>query len=123
VLAALGLLGLLALMAVFFRGRDAMARRAAVLAQLGEAPVAIRLPSGLWVALAALVGGGTGVGILALAWRPLLSRLEHSLGIASSLPLPPLALVEIAVGLLVMIAGGFSLGYFATPLPAPSDHA
>lgn len=123
VLVALGLVGLLALMAVFWRGRDAMARRAAVLAQLGETPASIRLPSGLWVALAALVGGGTGAGILALAWRPLLGRLERSLGMASALPSPPLALAEIAAGLLVMIAAGCALGYFATPLPAPSDHA
>jgi cell division protein FtsX len=100
-----------------------MARRAAVLAQLGETPAAIRLPSGLWVALAALVGGGAGAGILVLAWRPLLGRLERSLGIASALPLPPLALAEIAVGLLVMLAAGCALGYYATPLPAPSDHA
>jgi cell division protein FtsX len=123
VLVALGLVGLLGLMAVFWRGRDTMARRAAVLDQLGETPAAIRLPSGLWVALAALVGGGVGAGILALAWRPLLGRLERGLGIASALPSPPLAPLEIAVGLVLMVAAGWALGYFATPLPTRSDHA
>jgi cell division protein FtsX len=123
VLVALGLVGLLGLLVVFWRGRDTLARRAAVLDQLGETPAAIRLPSGLWVALAALVGGGVGAGLLALAWRPLLGRLERSLGIASALPSPPLGMVEIAAGLLLMVAAGWTLGYFATPLPASSDHA
>jgi cell division protein FtsX len=122
VLVALGLVALLALIAVFLRGRDAMARRAAVLTQLGETPTAIRLPSGLWTALAALSGGGVGAFILSLAWHPLLGRLERSLGIASmstSLPLTP---AEIGTGLFLLVAAGLAMGYYATPLPVGSDH-
>jgi len=107
------------------KGRDAMARRAAVMTQLGETPTAIRLPSGLWTALAALSGGGIGACILGLAWLPLLGRLERSLGIASmSLSTSqPLAPGEIVGGLLLLVAAGLAMGFFATPLPSGSDHA
>lgn len=123
VLTSLGLVAILALLAVFLRGRDAMARRAAVLTQLGETPVAIRLPSGMWTALAALAGGGVGACVLSLAWYPLLGRLERSLGIASALPSTPLPLAEMAAGLLLLVAAGLAMGYFATPLPAEARHA
>ncbi|MBN2574379.1 MAG: hypothetical protein JXP73_07425 [Deltaproteobacteria bacterium] len=123
ILIALGFVALLALVAVFLRGHDAMARRAAVLDQLGETPAVIRLPAGLWSATAALVGGGLGALILASAWRPLLDRLEQSLGIASTLPLAPLAPAEIAAGLAIIALAGLAMGYFATPLPRAADHA
>jgi cell division protein FtsX len=123
VLVALGLVALLVLVAVFLRGREAMARRAAVLVQLGDTEAAIRLPSALWTASAALVGGGMGACVLALAWRPLLGRLERSLGIASMLPSSPLAPAEIAAGLLLLVTAGLAMGYFATPLAATHDHA
>jgi hypothetical protein len=100
-----------------------VAERAAVLAQLGETPAAIRLPSGLWTAMAALAGGGAGALILSLAWRPVVAHLEDSLGIVSAHPSPLLASAEIVAGLAFMIAAGLAMGYFATPLPPTSDHA
>jgi cell division protein FtsX len=122
VLLALGLVALLALVTVFLRSRGVVARRAAVLAQLGETPTAIRLPSGLWTAMAALAGGGTGALLLIFTWRPLLGRLESSLGIVTAPPSPPLAGVEIAVGLAAMVLAGLVMGYFAAPLPPAADH-
>jgi cell division transport system permease protein len=123
VLIALGFVALLALVAVFLRGHAAMARRAAVLDQLGETPAAIRLPAGLWTAMAALTGGGVGALLLALAWRPLLDRLERSLGVVATLPSAPLAPAEVAAGLAIMALAGLAMGYFATPVPRPADHA
>ena len=122
ILVALGLVAVLALVTVFLRNRRAVAERAAVLAQLGETPAAIRLPSGLWTGLAALAGGGVGALVLAFAWRPLIGRLEGSLGIVSSQPAPSLAGVEIAAGLALLVLAGLAMGYFATPLPPASDH-
>jgi cell division protein FtsX len=123
ILVALGLVALLALVTVFLRNRGSVAERAAVLAQLGETPVAIRLPSGLWTALAALVGGGAGALALALSWRPILALLESSLGIVPLTPSPWLAGTEIVAGLAFIAAAGLAMGYFATPLPPGSDHA
>ena len=123
VLVALGLVALLALVAVFLRSRGAVAGRAAVLTQLGETPAAIRLPSGVWTAMAALAGSGAGALVLAVAWRPMQGRLERSLGIMTTLPSPPLAPTEIAAGLAVMVLIGLAMGYFAAPLPRAADHA
>jgi cell division protein FtsX len=122
-LVGLGLVAALALVAVFLRSRGAMTRRAAVLVQLGETEAAIRLPAGLWTAAAALVGGGAGALVLGLAWRPLLGRLERSLGVISTLPSASLAPAEIAAGLAVLMLAGLAMGYFATPLPRATDHA
>ena len=123
ILVALGLVALLALVTVFLRTRGTVAERAAVLAQLGETPAAIRLPSSLWTAMAAFAGGGTGALVLSLAWRPVLAHLEDNLGIVSAHPSPLLASAEIVAGLAFMIAAGLAMGYFATPLPPTSDHA
>jgi cell division protein FtsX len=123
ILVALGLVAVLALVTVFVRNRGAVATRAAVLTQLGETPAAIRLPSGLWTAAAALAGGGAGALILALAWQPFLGRLEEKLGIVASQPPVPLAGFEIASGLALLMLTGLAMGYFATPLPQTSDHA
>jgi cell division protein FtsX len=121
-LVALGLVALLALVTVFLRNRGAIARRAAVLAQLGETPSGIRLPSGLWTAAVALLGGGAGALCLAFGWGPLLARLETHLGVASSQGVRPLGGTEVACGLLLMALAGLGMGYFATPLPSNSDH-
>ena len=69
------------------------------------------------------MGGGVGALILALAWRPLLDRLERSLGVASAVPLAPLAPAEIVAGLAVIALAGLAMGYFATPLPRVGEHA
>jgi cell division protein FtsX len=124
VLVAFALVALLALVTVFLRSRATVAERAAVLDQLGETPAAIRLPSGLWTALAALAGGGVGALVLTVAWPLALGRLEQSLGVVSTQPLPGLPAAEIAVGLALTVLGGLAMGYFATPLPAhATDHA
>jgi cell division protein FtsX len=122
VLVALGLLALLALVTVFLRNRGAVVRRAAVLAQLGETPAGIRLPSSLWTAAVALLGGGTGALLLTLGWNPILARLESHLGVASDLGRLPLAGLELASGLVLLAIVGLAMGYFATPLPSTSDH-
>lgn len=122
-LVALALVALLALVTVFLRSRATVAERAAVLAQLGETPAAIRLPAGLWTALAALAGGALGALLLTLAWPFALGRLEASLGVASPLPVPVLGATEIAIGLLLLGLGGLAMGYLATPLHPADDHA
>ncbi|HEX7508747.1 MAG TPA: permease-like cell division protein FtsX, partial [Polyangia bacterium] len=66
VLAALALLTLGILAAVFLRSRSAGARRAAVLVQLGETVSGIRLPTSLWMAAAATIGGSVGALVLGL---------------------------------------------------------
>jgi hypothetical protein len=120
-LVALGLVALLALVTVFVRSRATVAERAAVLAQLGETPAAIRLPASLWTALAALAGGGLAALLLMVAWPFALGRLEASLGVTSPQALPVLPAPELAAGLLLTVLGGLAMGYFATPLPARSD--
>ena len=122
ILATLGLVAILALVTVFLRNRGAVARRAAVLVQLGETPAGIRLPSSLWTAMAALLGGSAGALALGLGWRPLLARLESSLGIVGPYPQTALAGTEIATGLVLMAIAGLAMGYYATPLPRASDH-
>jgi cell division protein FtsX len=122
-LVALALVALLALVTVFLRSRSTVAERAAVLSQLGETPVGIRLPTGVWTALAALAGGGAGALALRLAWPPILARLERALGIVGTLPSAPLAGTEILAGLGCMVLAGLAMGYFATPLPSDAEHA
>ena len=123
ILVALGLASVLALVTVFLRSRGAATQRAAVLAQLGETPTMIRLPTGLWTALAALAGGSVGALVFSMTWRPLLGRLEHALGIVTTLPLAPLAPIEIVSGLALMAVLGLAMGYLAAPLPEAPDHA
>lgn len=122
-LVALGLVALLALVTVFLRSRATVAERAAVLAQLGETPAAIRLPAGLWTALAALAGGAVGALLLTVAWPFALGRLEANLGVASPQPVPALGATEIAIGLGLLALGGLLMGYLATPLCTADDHA
>jgi len=123
ILAALGLVALLALVTVFLHSRANVAERAAVLAQLGETPLGIRIPAGIWTALAALVGGGVGALVLRLGWPPALARLEGVLGIAGVRPAAPLGLGETGLGLAALMLAGLLMGYFATPLPSEGDHA
>jgi cell division protein FtsX len=117
VLVALALLSLGFLAAVFLRSRSAVARRAAVLVQLGETASGIRLPAGLWMAAAAVAGSGVGALVLALGWRPFVSRVERNLGIVTTLPFPSLDRAEIVTGLALVLLVGLFMGYFATPLP------
>jgi cell division protein FtsX len=121
VLVAAAALALAALAAVFLRSRGVARGRAAVLVQLGETTSGTRLPSSLWMAMAALVGGGGGALLITLAWRPLIHRLETSLGIAATTPLPRLGSAEIAVGLGFVVLLGLAMGFFATPLPQTDD--
>ena len=123
VLAALALLTLGTLTAVFLRSRSAVARRAAVLVQLGETASGIRLPSSLWMAAAATVGGGGGALVLGLGWQPLVSRLERNLGIVTNPPFPSLDRAEIGTGFAIALVVGLVMGYFATPLPRTQDRA
>ena len=123
VFAALALLTLGTLAAVFLRSRGAVARRAAVLVQLGETASGIRLPAGLWMAAAAAGGGGVGALVLALGWQPLVSRLERNLGIVTHPPFPSLGGAEIATGIAIVLLVGLAMGYFATPLPRTQDRA
>ncbi len=118
-----GLFTLSILVAVFLRSRSASRTRAMVLLQLGETNPVVRLPAGLWMGAAALLGGAAGSAMLVAAWRPLLARLERSLGIAGSTPLPSLPTVEMLGGLAVLALLGLGLGYFATPLPRAGDNA
>lgn len=121
ILVALSLVALLALVTVFLRSRASVAERAAVLSQLGETPVGIRLPTGVWTALAALAGGAAGALALRLLWPPLLARLEDGLGIVGIPAAAPLAAAEILAGLACMTLAGLAMGYFATPLPSDAD--
>jgi cell division protein FtsX len=123
VLAALALLTLGILAAVFLRSREAVARRAAVLVQLGETASGIRLPSSLWMAAAATIGGGVGALVLGLGWQPLVSRLERNLGIVTNPPFPSLDRAEIGTGFAIALVVGLVMGYFATPLPRTQDRA
>jgi cell division protein FtsX len=122
-LVAAGLFSVAVLVAVFVRSRHVSQARAAVLLQLGETTVGVRLPSSLWMGMAALVGGGAGAGILTLAWRPLLAALERGLGIVAPAPLPVLKGTEVLIGLAVAFVLGLGLGYFSTPLPKVAEHA
>ena len=122
-LVAFGLCSLSILAAVFVRSRSAGRTRAAVLLQLGETDASVRLPTGLWMAAAALLGSGVGALILGLGWRPLLVRIERGLGIASAGALPSFSGLEISCGLVVACVLGLGVGYFATPLPKVGDHA
>lgn len=123
VLGAFGLLSLASVVAVFVRVRGALARRTAVLVQLGETSSGVRLPSTVWMAVTAALGGGAAAGVLALGWQPLLGRLEHSLGMAAAAPLPVLGRGEIAAGLATLVAVGLALGYLATPATKDDGHA
>lgn len=118
-----GLFSLALLVAVFVRSRNVSQTRAVVLLQLGETNLGIRLPTSLWMGAAALFGGGAGAAMLALAWRPLLVRLERSLGIVAPAPLPALTGAEVVAGLAVAFLFGLGLGYFATPVPKVAEHA
>ena len=120
-LLASAVLALAALAAVFLLSRGVARRRAAVLVQLGETASGIRLPSSLWMAMAALIGGG-GALALTLAWSPLIHRLETSLGVVATTPLPRLASTEVAVGIGLAVLFGLVIGFFATPLPGTDDH-
>jgi cell division protein FtsX len=121
-LIALALLDVVALVAVFVRLRTALARRAAVLVQLGETTTGIRLPSGLWMAAAAAIGGAVAATTLSLGWQPLVGRIERSLGMLGSSSLPALGGAEVATGLAVLVALGLAFGYFATPVPESDSH-
>jgi cell division protein FtsX len=122
ILVASGLVTFLALVAVFLRSRVAVATRSAVLTRLGETPALIRLPSGLWMAAAAVLGGGAGAIVVTQAGQPLLSRLESSLGIVSTLPSPLLGRAEVALGLGFVLLVGLAMGYLAAPVPRTDDH-
>jgi cell division protein FtsX len=122
-LVALALVTLVALVAVFMRSRTTARQRSLVLAQLGDTATGIRLPTCLWMAAAALLGSGVGALLLRFAWRPLLSRLERSLGIVSTLAPPLLNPREVEIGLALVLLLGLFMGYFAAPLPRASDHA
>ena len=123
VLAALALVTVGILVALFLRSRGAGAHRAAVLVQLGETDAGIRLPASLWMATAAATGGGAGALAVALSWRPLIGRLERALGIAAGATFPSLDLAEVAAGIAVILFAGLAMGYFATPLPRTQDGA
>ena len=123
VLGTLALVALAALTAVFLRSRGAVARRAAVLVQLGETASGIRLPASLWMAAAAAAGGGVGALVLALGWQPFVSRLERNLGIVTNLPLPCLNHAEITMGFSLLLLVGLAMGYLATPLPRIAERA
>jgi cell division protein FtsX len=116
VLVTLALVSLGTLAAVFVQSRGAVAQWAAVLTQLGETPSGIRVPTSVWMAAAAMVGGGTGALVLALAWPPLVRRLERSLGLAPSAAFASLGGAELATGLAMVLLVGLAMGYFATPL-------
>jgi hypothetical protein len=58
---------------------------------------------------------------LGLTWRPLLTAIEHGLGIASPGPLPALTHTEILAGLSAVCLLGLGLGYQGTPLPKSGD--
>jgi cell division protein FtsX len=122
-IAAFGLLSLAILAAVVLRTRSAGRIQAAVLVDLGETNAGVRLPTSLWMAAAALLGGAVGALLLRICWRPLLARLEGSLGIAAASPLPFFDGREILGGLAVACLVGLGLGYLATPLPKVGDHA
>jgi cell division protein FtsX len=117
VLAALALVTLGILVAVFLGSRGAVARRAAVLVQLGETASGIRLPTSLWMVASAAVGGGIGALMLSLGWQPFVTRLERNLGIVTNPPFPALNGAEIATGFALILLVGLAMGYFATPLP------
>jgi cell division protein FtsX len=121
-LVACFLFALAILVAVFARSRNASQRRAAVLLQLGETNHGVRLPTSLWMAAAALLGGTAGAALLRVGWALLLTRLEHGLGIAVAAPLPFLGGFEILGGLAAAFVLGLGLGYFATPLPRVGEH-
>ena len=123
VLFALALVAFGTLAGAFLLGRGAVARRAAVLVQLGETASGIRLPSSLWMAAAAAAGGGTGALALVLGWQPLITRLERILGIATNAPLPFFGHGEIATGFAVVVLVGLAMGYFAVPLRRNQGHA
>jgi cell division protein FtsX len=122
VIIALALLDLVALVAVFVRLRTSLARRAAVLVQLGETRSGIRLPSGLWMAGTAAIGGAAAATTLSLLWQPLIGRLERSLGMLGPSPLPALGRADVAIGLALLVALGLGLGHFATPVPESDRH-
>ncbi len=121
-LVALALLDVVALVAVFVRLRTTLARRAGVLVQLGETTSGIRLPSGLWMAVAAAAGGAVAAATLSLVWRSLVARIERSLGMVGTSALPALGRSEVAIGLAVLVVLGLVLGYFATPVPESDRH-
>jgi cell division protein FtsX len=121
-LIALALFDVVALVAVGVRLRTSLARRAAVLGQLGETASGIRLPSSLWMAIAAAIGGAVAATTLAVFWRPLVARVERSLGMLGSSPLPTLGRAEVVTGLAVLVSLGLLLGYFATPVPEGNRH-
>jgi cell division protein FtsX len=123
VLATLALVTLGILVVVLLRSRSAVAQRAAVLVQLGETSPGIRLPTTLWMAAAAVVGGGVGALTLSLGWRPFVSLLERNLGIVSTSPFPALGRAEIAMGFVLVLLVGLAMGYFATPVPRTQDRA
>jgi hypothetical protein len=74
------------------------------------------------MAASATAGGGVGAVILALAWRPLVGRLERSLDLAANPPLSFLNGAELATGFAVVLLVGLAMGFFATPL-SRKDHA
>jgi cell division protein FtsX len=122
-LVACGLCSLAILSVVFMRSRSAGRTRAAVLLQLGETDTGVRLPASLWMAAAALLGGAAGALIVGVGWRPLLAKLERSLGIAVATPLPFFSGRELVGGLAIAFLLGLGLGFFATPLPRVDGHA
>jgi len=120
-LGASGLLSLLMLVAVCVHHQGAIRIRTTVLMQLGAGEVSVRTPAAVCMALCALAGGALGAAALGLTWRPLLTAIEHGLGIASPGPLPALTHTEILAGLSAVCLLGLGLGYQGTPLPKSGD--
>lgn len=123
VLGTLGLLSLAGLITCAVRIRRALARRAAILIQLGATRTAIRLPASLWMALAAALGGAAAAATLAWLWQPLVAHLERGLGMLGTSPLPTLGRTELAAGLAVLVSVGWVVGYWSTPVSGSDGHA
>jgi cell division protein FtsX len=116
------LVALAVLLVVVLRSRSAGRARAAVLLDLGETDAGLRLPTSLWMAGAALLGGTVGALVLRVCWRPLLARLEGSLGIVAAAPSAVLSATETAIGIAAVSLLGLGLGYLAAPVPEADDH-
>jgi cell division protein FtsX len=115
VLGTLGMLAILFPVFVFLHFRRSQRPRSAVLVQLGATPFAIRWPSAILMAGAALSGGTIAAIILGIGSRPLGQRLDATLGIVAG-PFPNLTFVQTLLALVGLSMFGLFAGYFATPV-------